>query len=312
MRSTIAISAVAVSLFTSAFAANCNPSYNVPGSGECYTNCNIKAGQKFVPGWTMDHTSELFIKSLTVMCDKSGPNYASFMTTAGICMAGCKDSDPEDFNKEFAGACAWWNAHKNDKCDSKTTTTSTTTKTTTTSKAGSTSTSTKGNDTSTATKTGSTSANPGGSSTATSSTTTATVTQTTTSAATGTITSCPTPSSCKSGYRGKRNGKGPEGACCSHSDDCQESCIKGKCNTPIASTCYSGSKGKRRGDGYKNACCKTSDDCWESCVKGKCNGPSLASCSTGYSGKKKGNGPKDACCSSSRDCKESCIKGVCN
>ncbi|KAK3816285.1 MAG: hypothetical protein J3Q66DRAFT_342135 [Benniella sp.] len=38
----------------------------------------------------------------------------------------------------------------------------------------------------------------------------------------------PTPT-CLAGYRGKRNGKGPNGACCSHSDDCKDTCVKGVC-----------------------------------------------------------------------------------
>ncbi|KAI9281513.1 hypothetical protein BY458DRAFT_574888 [Sporodiniella umbellata] len=274
MRTAFSISAVAsATLIASSLAANCNPSYNVPGSGECYTNCNIKAGQKYVPGWTMDHTSELFLKSLAIMCNKSGPNYGMFMTTAGICMAGCKNDDPEQFNKEFAGACGWWNTHKNDTCDAKTTTT-TKAATTTTTKAA---------------------------------TTTTKADTTTTKADTTT-----TKGACQAGYRGKKNGKGPEGACCSKSSDCQESCIQGKCNAPIDSSCYTGSQGKKRGDGYNGACCKSSADCWESCVKGKCDGPSLSSCNTGYSGKKKSNGPKDACCASSKDCKNSCVKGKCN
>ncbi|CAO3683055.1 unnamed protein product [Rhizopus stolonifer] len=117
MRTVLSVSAVASATFiASTLAANCNPSYNVAGSGECYTNCNIKAGEKYVSGWTMDYTSELFIKSLSIMCNKTGPNYTSFMTTAGICMAGCTESNPDDFNNEFAGACAWWNVHKNDTC----------------------------------------------------------------------------------------------------------------------------------------------------------------------------------------------------
>jgi hypothetical protein len=37
----------------------------------------------------MDHTSSNFIESLTLMCDKSGSNYGSFMASAGMCMAGC-------------------------------------------------------------------------------------------------------------------------------------------------------------------------------------------------------------------------------
>ncbi|KAI9485256.1 MAG: hypothetical protein EXX96DRAFT_471815 [Benjaminiella poitrasii] len=250
---------------TTSAATNCNPSYNVPGSTECYTNCNIQAGQKWVSGWTMDHTSPLFLDSLALMCDRTGANYGSFMATAGMCMAGCTGDDPELFNQEWASACAWWAEHKADTCDA-------------------------GTATSTAT---------GGDKTVTK---------------TVTVSACPTtsPSSCQTGFSGKKNGMGPEGACCTHSNDCQESCIKGKCNAPIASTCYTWSIGRRRGDGFNGACCSHSDDCWESCVNGKCNGPSLAECTMGSLGKRKGNGPKGACCTSSRDCKNSCIKGNCN
>lgn len=42
MRTVLSVSAVAsATLIASTLAANCNPSYNVAGSGECYTNCNI-------------------------------------------------------------------------------------------------------------------------------------------------------------------------------------------------------------------------------------------------------------------------------
>ncbi|KAK3814055.1 MAG: hypothetical protein J3Q66DRAFT_402637 [Benniella sp.] len=34
---------------------------------------------------------------------------------------------------------------------------------------------------------------------------------------------------CLTGYEDKRNGKGPNGACCSHSDDCKDTCVKGIC-----------------------------------------------------------------------------------
>jgi hypothetical protein len=66
MRSTIAISAVAASLFTSAFAANCNPSYNVPGSGECYTNCNIVSKPIGENNFVTDSMS--FIESWSKVC----------------------------------------------------------------------------------------------------------------------------------------------------------------------------------------------------------------------------------------------------
>lgn len=37
-------------------------------------------------------------------------------------------------------------------------------------------------------------------------------------------------STCITGYRGKRNGRGPINACCSHNDDCNEACMKGVCS----------------------------------------------------------------------------------
>ncbi|KAK3816287.1 MAG: hypothetical protein J3Q66DRAFT_369861 [Benniella sp.] len=51
---------------------------------------------------------------------------------------------------------------------------------------------------------------------------------TTTTTTTTTLAPQPTPT-CLAGYRGKRNGKGPNGACCSHSDDCKDTCVKGVC-----------------------------------------------------------------------------------
>lgn len=40
MRSTIALAVVAATA-VAVSAQNCNPTYNVAGSGECFTNCNI-------------------------------------------------------------------------------------------------------------------------------------------------------------------------------------------------------------------------------------------------------------------------------
>ncbi|KAL7308176.1 hypothetical protein PS15m_012062 [Mucor circinelloides] len=125
MRASIAFSAVLAFVASSVSAApsarattDCNPSYNVPSSTPCFTACNVAAGQTWVPGWTMDSTSPLFIDSLSLMCTKTGPNYIKFMTAAGTCMAKCTSDDPELFNKEFAGACAWWAVHKDDTCAS--------------------------------------------------------------------------------------------------------------------------------------------------------------------------------------------------
>lgn len=73
----------------------------------------------------MDHTSSNFIPSLTLMCNKGTSEYLAFMSKAGMCMAGCSD-DPELFNAEFAGACAWWAIHKNDTCGGSSSTSNTT------------------------------------------------------------------------------------------------------------------------------------------------------------------------------------------
>lgn len=117
----IAISALvafvaSVSAAPGAKRADCNPTYNVPTSTPCFTACNVAAGQDYLTGWTMDHTSPLFVSSLAIMCNKTGPNYRAFMTKAGTCMSKCTGDDPELFNQEFQGACAWWNVHKNDTC----------------------------------------------------------------------------------------------------------------------------------------------------------------------------------------------------
>lgn len=40
MRSTLAIAVVAAAAFAVS-AEDCNPSYNVPTSGTCFTNCNV-------------------------------------------------------------------------------------------------------------------------------------------------------------------------------------------------------------------------------------------------------------------------------
>lgn len=73
----------------------------------------------------MDHTSPNFLASLTLMCNKGTSEYLAFMSKAGMCMAGCSD-DPELFNAEFAGACAWWAIHKNDSCGGSASTSNTT------------------------------------------------------------------------------------------------------------------------------------------------------------------------------------------
>ncbi|CEP12857.1 hypothetical protein [Parasitella parasitica] len=128
MRSSLTIAAVAAVavVAVAVYAEDCNPSYDVPTSGTCFTNCNINAGNTFLSGWTMDHTSPNFITSLSLMCNKGTSEYLAFMSKAGMCMAGCPD-DPELFNSEFAGACAWWAIHKNDSCGGSSASTSNTT-----------------------------------------------------------------------------------------------------------------------------------------------------------------------------------------
>lgn len=123
MRATIAISTLVAFVTSSVSAApaaraatDCNPTYDVAPSTTCFTNCNTVAGQVFVPGWTMDSASPLFIASLEIMCDKTSANYRTFMTNAGTCMAQCTGDDPELFNAEFRDACAWWAIHKDDTC----------------------------------------------------------------------------------------------------------------------------------------------------------------------------------------------------
>ncbi|CEP16986.1 hypothetical protein [Parasitella parasitica] len=86
----------------------------------------IQAGQEWVSGWTMNFSSPLFLDSLKLMCTKYTADYMPFMTKAGTCMAACTSDDPEYFNAEFAGACAWYAQHSGDTCASDTTAAQTT------------------------------------------------------------------------------------------------------------------------------------------------------------------------------------------
>ncbi|KAG2236094.1 hypothetical protein BDF21DRAFT_398695 [Thamnidium elegans] len=119
MHAAIAFSAViafVASAVSAAPAAACNPSYNVAPSTPCFLGCNVAAGQQYVPGWTMDNTSPLFLDSLKLMCTKGTPEYTGFMTAAGTCMMTCSGDDPALFFAEFSNACAWYAAHKDDTC----------------------------------------------------------------------------------------------------------------------------------------------------------------------------------------------------
>ncbi|CAO3611882.1 unnamed protein product [Mucor fragilis] len=75
---------------------------------------------------------------------------------------------------------------------------------------------------------------------------------------------------CISGVKGKRNGDGYLGYCCSSSDDCVQSCKSGVCNGPRIA-CRPGYSGLGNGQGPAAACCTDSDDCQESCINGRCN-----------------------------------------
>ena len=139
-------------------------------------------------------------------------------------------------------------------------------------------------------------------------------------------------SSCTSGYSGSGNGQGPNGACCTSSDDCQDTCSSGRCSgastlpTSTPSSCLSGYAGKGNGQGPTCACCKSSNDCLDTCNSdgtcgasgASCNLPSKTtttttttkatptSCVTGYYGKGSGQGPTCACCASNNDCLDTC------
>ncbi|ORE03730.1 hypothetical protein BCV72DRAFT_257660 [Rhizopus microsporus var. microsporus] len=145
------------------------------------------------------------------------------------------------------------------------------------------------------------------------------------------------------GNRGMGTGEGWKDYCCENSDDCRESCIKGKCNgkanpkpptDPGNDKCLVPSnRGMGTGEGWKDYCCENSDDCRESCIKGKCNGkanpkpptdPSDDKClpptddgsnkcvNPKNRGTGTGKGWKDYCCEDSDDCRDTCIKGKCN
>ncbi|KAF9350060.1 hypothetical protein BGX34_001427 [Mortierella sp. NVP85] len=80
-------------------------------------------------------------------------------------------------------------------------------------------------------------------------------------------TSPPKPSpTCLAGYKGKKNGKGLDGACCSSSDDCRDTCVQDICRD----RCLTGYEGKKNGKGPNGACCSHSDDCKDTCVYGIC------------------------------------------
>ncbi|KAK3814056.1 MAG: hypothetical protein J3Q66DRAFT_441736 [Benniella sp.] len=77
----------------------------------------------------------------------------------------------------------------------------------------------------------------------------------------------PKPSpTCAAGFIGKKNGQGRDGACCSHSNDCRDTCVNGICRD----RCLTGFEGKKNGKGPNGACCSHSNDCKDTCVWGIC------------------------------------------
>ncbi|KAI8069404.1 hypothetical protein BC940DRAFT_318255 [Gongronella butleri] len=116
-------------------------------------------------------------------------------------------------------------------------------------------------------------------------------------APTGTPTSC----ACTPGYSGLKNGGGPTGACCTSSDDCQDTCNPGgQCGVSGATpTCKTTSTTKTTTTTKTSTTTKTTTTA----------SPTSCACTPGYSGLKNGGGPTGACCTSSDDCQDTCNPG---
>ncbi|KAI8146164.1 hypothetical protein BJV82DRAFT_497777, partial [Fennellomyces sp. T-0311] len=98
-------------------AANCNPSYNVAGYGDCTKQCKVNAGRELYADWTDDPTSPNFIESLKYKCERGFPAYTTFMTVSGTCLLGsCSKEEQQDYSREHAESCEWYAAHKDDTC----------------------------------------------------------------------------------------------------------------------------------------------------------------------------------------------------
>ncbi|KAI8065521.1 hypothetical protein BC940DRAFT_276144 [Gongronella butleri] len=110
--------AVVVAGLASVVAAqNCNPSWNVTSAGTCMDNCAIQAGSAVMPNFSLNSTSADFVSSLAVECDRANINYVAFMTKAGTCWLGCPKDEQNDYTQRaFNQTCAWYKAHKDDKC----------------------------------------------------------------------------------------------------------------------------------------------------------------------------------------------------
>ncbi|KAI8878318.1 hypothetical protein K501DRAFT_258818 [Backusella circina FSU 941] len=158
MRSYIAAAGALAIAATAANAADCNPSYNVASAGTCINDCNLNAAKTFDSQWTYDSTSEHFIASLALMCDKakSGSLYTAFMSQAGMCMTACTSDEQSAFFAQYDGACAWYTAHINDVCaDSTSTSTSSNATSSSTTSSNTTSSNTTSSNTAASTGTGS-------------------------------------------------------------------------------------------------------------------------------------------------------------
>ncbi|KAG2229953.1 hypothetical protein INT48_003498 [Thamnidium elegans] len=154
--------------------------------------------------------------------------------------------------------------------------------------------------------------------TATTTTTTAVTVTTTATTTTTTITTTilPPSPSCTTGYLGKNNGKEPTKACCSHINDCKDSCVKGVCGTGVATpitttkpgssapTCTTGHEGKT---GILNS--STTKTATKTATKTTSKKPATT-CAVDYKGKRNGQDPTKSCCFHSDDCKDTCVNGT--
>ncbi|KAI9301479.1 hypothetical protein BJ944DRAFT_271450 [Cunninghamella echinulata] len=100
-------------------AQSCNSSFNVTSTGECIQKCSIDAGKSIDPNYNLNPSSPNFIKSVGLFCNKQNSDYIAFMTKAGTCWTGCDKASQDAYTKvEFPATCQWYQAHKDDKCES--------------------------------------------------------------------------------------------------------------------------------------------------------------------------------------------------
>ncbi|KAI8350132.1 hypothetical protein BD560DRAFT_376510 [Blakeslea trispora] len=144
-----------------------------------------------------------------------------------------------------------------------------------------------------------------GSSTKTTTTSGSTRTSTSTTTTTTTATSTPI-ATCIAGSSGKKNGDGYKNYCCKTSDDCLDTCIKGKCNGPVNTNIPGDAVATQ-----KTTTQTTTKSISTTTATTKSTSPTSTSCIAGVAGKKKGNGKTGYCCTTSDDCLETCRSGKC-